>query len=252
MPAEPTFRDIIWTSNKKQWDIVTHDAALVQWVYDDGFPFQRSLVFLQLEGGEVEQDAAIMRLFERYKRLTPGRMYTVTGSRVKIRQLPTGPRGKAPPGRRVRFGRREQVLQVNRTEHSKMSLLVTGSIGVDTLETPYGKREDVIGGSAVYFSFAARLFTPVRLVGVVGEDVPPGLLEVFKGYPIDTAGLEVRKGSRTFRWHGSYVDNMNEAVTMKVQLNVLAEQGPTIPKQFCDSRFVFLANTHPPVAAADA
>ena len=98
VPAEPTFRDIIWTSNKKQWDIVTHDAALVQWVYDDGFPFQRSLVFLQLEGGEVEQDAAIMRLFERYKRLTPGRMYTVTGSRVKIRQLPTGPRGKAPPG----------------------------------------------------------------------------------------------------------------------------------------------------------
>lgn len=126
-----------------------------------------------------------------------------------------------------------------------MSLLVTGSLGVDTLETPFGKRENVIGGSAVYFSFAARHFTPVRLVGVVGEDVPPELLNVFTGYPIDTAGMEIRKGSKTFRWHGSYVQNMNEAVTVEVQLNVLAEQAPRIPQQFCDSSFVFLANTHP-------
>ncbi len=126
-----------------------------------------------------------------------------------------------------------------------MSLLVTGSLGVDTLETPFGKRESALGGSALYFSFAARLFTPVRLVGVVGDDVPQAMLDVFKGYPIDTAGLEVRKGSRTFRWHGSYVKDMNEAVTVGVQLNVLAEQGPRIPAQFADSQFVFLANTHP-------
>lgn len=126
-----------------------------------------------------------------------------------------------------------------------MSLLVTGSLGVDTLETPFGRRENAIGGSAVYFSFAASLFTPVRLVGVVGEDVPSDLLNVFEGYPIDTAGLEIRKGSKTFRWHGSYVQDMNEAVTVGVQLNVLAEQGPRIPNQFQDSRFVFLANTHP-------
>lgn len=126
-----------------------------------------------------------------------------------------------------------------------MSLLVTGSLGVDTLETPFGKRDSVLGGSALYFSFAARLFTPVRLVGVVGDDVPQAMLEVFKGYPIDTAGLEIRKGSKTFRWHGSYLQNMNEAVTVGVQLNVLAEQGPKIPQQFCDSQFVFLANTHP-------
>ena len=126
-----------------------------------------------------------------------------------------------------------------------MSLLVTGSLGVDTLETPFGKREDAIGGSAVYFSFAARFFTPVRLVGVVGDDVPQSLLKVFNGYPIDTAGLEIRKGSKTFRWHGSYLQNMNEAVTVGVQLNVLAEQGPKIPPQFADSQYVFLANTHP-------
>ena len=92
LKSAPTLRDIVWTANKKQWDLVTNDAAIIQWIYDDGFPFRRSLVFLQLQGGEVEQDDAIGRLFERYKRLTPGRLYTVTGSRVKIRQLPTSSR----------------------------------------------------------------------------------------------------------------------------------------------------------------
>jgi hypothetical protein len=92
LKSEQTLRDIVWTANKKQWDLVTNDAAIVQWIYGDGFPFRRSLVFLQLQGGDVEQDDAIVRLFDRYKRLVPGRLYTVTGSRVKIRQLPTGSR----------------------------------------------------------------------------------------------------------------------------------------------------------------
>jgi sugar/nucleoside kinase (ribokinase family) len=126
-----------------------------------------------------------------------------------------------------------------------MSLLVTGSLGIDTVETPFGKRDDVIGGSAVYFSYAASFFTPVRLVGVVGEDCPRAMFDVFKGRDIDTAGLEVRKGSKTFRWHGSYVENLNEAVTVEVDLNVLAERAPKIPDAFLDSRYVFLANTHP-------
>lgn len=126
-----------------------------------------------------------------------------------------------------------------------MSLLVTGSIGIDTVETPFGKREDVIGGSAVYFSYAASFFTPVRLVGVVGEDCPPALLNVFEGRDVDSSGLEVRKGSKTFRWQGSYVKDMNEAVTLKVDLNVLAERSPKIPERFLDSKYVFLANTHP-------
>src|ERR1700749_4211826 len=86
-----------------------------------------------------------------------------------------------------------------------MSLLVTGSIGLDTLETPTGKRENVIGGSAIYFSYAASFFTPVRLIGVVGEDFPMPLFDFTKSRDIDTAGLEVRKGSKTFRWHGSYL-----------------------------------------------
>src|ERR1700744_4054920 len=105
-----------------------------------------------------------------------------------------------------------------------MSLLVTGSIGIDTAETAFGKRDDVLGGSAIYFSYAASFFTPVRLVGVVGEDCPKDLLNVFGGQEVDTSGLEHRKGSKTFRWHGSYVQNMNEAITVEVDLNVLAER----------------------------
>jgi sugar/nucleoside kinase (ribokinase family) len=126
-----------------------------------------------------------------------------------------------------------------------MPLLVTGSIGIDTVETPFGKRDDIIGGSAIYFSYAASFFAPVRLVGVVGEDAPRSLFEVFEDREVDTAGLEVRKGSKTFRWHGSYVKDLNEAVTVEVDLNVLAERAPKIPDAFLDSRYVFLANTHP-------
>ena len=126
-----------------------------------------------------------------------------------------------------------------------MSLLVTGSIGIDTVETPAGKRDNVLGGSAVYFSYASSFFTPVRLVGVVGEDVPAGFLKPLEGRPIDTTGLEVRAGSKTFRWHGSYVKDLNEAQTVEVDLNVLAERAPKLPAAFLDSRFVFLANTHP-------
>ncbi len=126
-----------------------------------------------------------------------------------------------------------------------MSLLVTGSLGIDTVETPFGKREDVVGGSAVYFAYAASFFTPVRLVGAVGEDAPKSFFSVFDGRDVDTGGLEIRKGSKTFRWHGSYVENLNEAVTVEVDLNVLAEQGPKIPANFLDSKYVFLANTHP-------
>jgi sugar/nucleoside kinase (ribokinase family) len=126
-----------------------------------------------------------------------------------------------------------------------MSLLVTGSIGVDTVETPFGKRDDVVGGSAVYFTYAASFFTHVRLVGVIGPDYPHDLQALFAGRDVDLGGLERREGSKSFRWHGSYVENMNEAQTVRVDLNVLAEHAPKIPARFADSRLVFLANTHP-------
>src|SRR3954471_3439867 len=126
-----------------------------------------------------------------------------------------------------------------------MSLLVTGSIGIDTVETPFGKRDDVIGGSAIYFSYAASFFTPVRLVGVVGEDCPKEYFKVFGDREVDTSGLEIRRGSKTFRWHGKYHDDINFRDTVSVDLNVLAEKAPKIPDAFTDSRYVFLANTHP-------
>ncbi|MEK6642977.1 MAG: PfkB family carbohydrate kinase [Planctomycetota bacterium] len=128
-----------------------------------------------------------------------------------------------------------------------MSLLVTGTIGIDTVETPYGKAPDVLGGSAVYFAFAASLLSPVRLVGAVGEDFPVGFRDLLKTRPIDVAGLETRKGSKTFRWAGKYVGDMNSAETLRTDLNIIAEAAPTIPQAFRDSRFVFLANTHPAV-----
>ncbi|HUV41223.1 MAG TPA: PfkB family carbohydrate kinase [Sedimentisphaerales bacterium] len=126
-----------------------------------------------------------------------------------------------------------------------MSLLVTGSIGIDTVETPYGVSENCLGGSAIYFSMAASFFTPVRLIGVIGADCPFDLAEVFAGRQVDLAGLEVRELSKTFRWKGSYHDTAGSAITDNVELNVLAEAPPNVPDSYKDSRFVFLANTAP-------
>ena len=126
-----------------------------------------------------------------------------------------------------------------------MPLLVTGSIGIDTVTTPYGVSENCIGGSAVYFSMAASFFTSVRLIGAVGSDCPFDLAELFADRNVDLAGLERRSLSKTFRWKGSYHDTMNEAITENVELNVLAEDPPAVPEQYKDSKFVFLANTAP-------
>ncbi|OHB57107.1 MAG: hypothetical protein A2173_10920 [Planctomycetes bacterium RBG_13_44_8b] len=126
-----------------------------------------------------------------------------------------------------------------------MSLLVTGSIGIDTVATPLGKSENCLGGSAVYFSMAASFFSPVRFIGVVGDDCPFDLAKVFAGRDVDLSGLEVRAGSKTFRWKGSYQGDMSQALTDAVQLNVLAEKPPTVPENFKDSKYIFLANTHP-------
>jgi len=126
-----------------------------------------------------------------------------------------------------------------------MSLLVTGSIGIDTVRTPYGVSEDCLGGSAVYFTMAAGFFSPVRFVGVIGADCPFDLAEVFAGRDIDLAGLEIRPDSKTFRWAGSYQGNMDDRTTDYMELNVLAEAPPVVPEAFADSEFVFLANTAP-------
>ncbi len=130
-----------------------------------------------------------------------------------------------------------------------MSLIVTGTIGIDTIHTPGGeKREGVLGGSAAYFAAAASFYQTVRMVAVVGDDFPSEhmrTLGMFKG--IDTGGLEVRKGSKTFRWGGKYAENMDHRDTLFTELGVLLEKPPAVPQEFKDSAFVFLANTAPAV-----
>ncbi len=127
-----------------------------------------------------------------------------------------------------------------------MSLLVTGSIAIDTVKTPYGVNENCIGGSAVYFCMAASFFSPVRLVGVVGSDCPFDFGKVFAGRDVDLMGLEVRNNSKTFRWAGTYNnEDINERTTDRLELNVLAEEPPKVPQAYKDSKFVFLANTAP-------
>jgi sugar/nucleoside kinase (ribokinase family) len=123
-----------------------------------------------------------------------------------------------------------------------MPLVVVGSVALDTIETPLGKREEVMGGSAVYFAWAASYFTPVRLVGVVGEDWPPEYTRMLEQRRIDTSGLVTVPGGKTFRWHGRYFEDMNRRETLDVQLNVMADFDPVLPEPCRRAPFVFLAN----------
>ena len=125
-----------------------------------------------------------------------------------------------------------------------MAILAVGSIAFDTIETPHGKAERALGGSAIYFSCAASLFGDVRLVGVVGTDFPQERLDIFKGRSVDTGGLEIKEG-KTFCWHGRYHEDMNTRDTIDVQLNLFGEFQPKIPASFSETEYVFLANCHP-------
>jgi sugar/nucleoside kinase (ribokinase family) len=126
-----------------------------------------------------------------------------------------------------------------------MSLLVVGSLAFDSVETPHGTVTDALGGSASFFSYAASFFTPVRLVAVVGEDFPEAHRALLEGQNIDTSGLLVEKGGKTFRWRGKYVGDMNMAETLEVHLNVLGTFNPELSPGFAETPFVFLANGHP-------
>jgi hypothetical protein len=117
-------------------------------------------------------------------------------------------------------------------------------VALDTVETPFGRADNVLGGTAMYFSLAASLFTDVNLVGVVGEDFPGEALQTLQERRIDLAGLQRRSGE-TFRWVGQYDFDMNVAHTLDTQLNVFETFHPTIPDHYRDSRFVFLGNIHP-------
>ncbi|MDR0966642.1 MAG: PfkB family carbohydrate kinase [Myxococcales bacterium] len=125
-----------------------------------------------------------------------------------------------------------------------MSVLVVGSLALDTVETPFGSREEVLGGSATYFSMAASYFSPIQLVGVVGADFPERHVQLLKNRRVDLAGLTKADG-RTFRWRGRYCDQMNEAQTLDTELNVFEQFNPVLPSAFRDAPFVFLGNIDP-------
>jgi len=119
-----------------------------------------------------------------------------------------------------------------------------GSVAFDALESPYGKVDRTLGGAATYFAVAASFFTPVSLVGIVGEDFTPEDEKIFRGRNIDTDGLERAEG-KTFFWAGRYSQNLNERVTLATELNVFAEFKPRLPQQYRTSKYVFLANIAP-------
>jgi sugar/nucleoside kinase (ribokinase family) len=126
-----------------------------------------------------------------------------------------------------------------------MPLVVVGSVALDSVETPSQRRHDVLGGSAVYFAFAASYFTPVRLLGVVGEDWPAEHTRLLQERNIDTSGLSVVPGAATFRWRGKYLDDMNQRETLEVRLNVMQEFQPALPETYRRCRYLFLANGAP-------
>ena len=129
-----------------------------------------------------------------------------------------------------------------------MSILVVGSVAFDTLETPSGKRERVLGGAATHFALAASFFTNVRVVGVVGEDFLPEHEAVLTSKAVDTTGIEHVAG-KSFHWTGSYVKDLSAAETIATDLNVFADFEPKIPASYRDTDYLFLANIDPVLQA---
>jgi sugar/nucleoside kinase (ribokinase family) len=125
-----------------------------------------------------------------------------------------------------------------------MPLIVLGSIALDTVKTPLEERADLLGGSASYASVAASFFSPVKLVGIVGEDFPAENIEFFKKRSIDLEGLQVVPG-KTFRWSGEYMWDMNQRETRLVELNVFENFSPELPESYRPARLVLLGNIAP-------
>lgn len=125
-----------------------------------------------------------------------------------------------------------------------MSLLVVGSVAFDSVKTPFGEVDEVLGGSATYFATAASYFTDVAIVAVVGDDFPEEHITFLKSRKINTAGIE-RKEGKTFRWKGEYGYELNEARTLDTQLNVFQSFKPKLPENYKGRRVVFLANIDP-------
>ena len=128
-----------------------------------------------------------------------------------------------------------------------MPLVVVGSVAIDNVETPTERRDNLLGGSATHFSYAASFFTTVRLVGVVGADWPAEHTKLLSDRNIDVSGLHQVADGKTFTWTGRYHDNMNDRDTLDVQLNVFGEFDPVLPESYRRAKYVFLANGVPAV-----
>ena len=127
-----------------------------------------------------------------------------------------------------------------------MGLLVVGSLGLDTVETPFDKVENALGGSATYISLAASYFSgPVYLVGVVGEDFPKKYITLLENHNVDLEGLQIVNGGKTFRWSGKYHYDLNVRDTLLTELNVFENFDPVIPDKFKKAKFVLLGNIDP-------
>ncbi len=125
-----------------------------------------------------------------------------------------------------------------------VQLVIVGSVGLDTIETPAAKRTDVLGGSASYACAAASFFTRAGMVGVVGTDFGEDYFGIYRGFGFDLEGLQIREG-RTFRWSGVYEANMDNRRTLSTELNVFAEFMPELPRHYRSAPFLFLANIAP-------
>ena len=125
-----------------------------------------------------------------------------------------------------------------------MSILVVGSVALDSIETPFGKREEILGGSATFFSISASFFNKVNIIATVGEDFPNKYLRLLKDRGIGTGGIAINKG-KTFRWKGRYEYDMNVAHTLATHLNVFQDFAPRIPRSLRNSKILFLANIDP-------
>ena len=125
------------------------------------------------------------------------------------------------------------------------SLVIVGSVALDTVKTPFGQVKDALGGAATYSSYAASFFSKPGIVGVVGSDFPEKHLRLLQKQGVDTSGVAVGKSGKTFRWEGYYEYDMNEAKTVKTELGVFASFKPQLPASYKDAEYVFLANIDP-------
>jgi len=129
-----------------------------------------------------------------------------------------------------------------------MSILVVGTVAFDAIETPFGKTDKIVGGAATYICLSSSFFSnKINLVSVVGEDFPKRAIKMLKNKNVNTKGLQIKKGEKTFFWSGKYHNNMNNRDTIETQLNVLETFEPIVPIEFQESEFLMLGNLMPSV-----